>query len=161
MRAQVHSEKHYTQMSLVNTTAGNVTTDTLAKGVVAPVSGSREVRIGSIIKAIYIELWIRGSDAGVGSTYVISVEKTPSDGIAPTSTNMGALHAYPNKKNVFFTSMGLINDDTGVAVPVLRQWIKIPKGKQRFGLDDRLRFNFFAQTGSHDRCGIVVYKEYY
>ncbi len=162
VRPTINSIKHIPQLSLANTAAGALTTSNVVKTVANPDgTAAIEVRVGSIIKAIYVEMWIRGSDAGVGSSYVYIVEKAPAAVPAVTVAQMADLHNYPNKKNVLWSSMGLVNDDTNVATPVLRQWIKIPKGKQRFGLDDKIRLVVFAQSGSQDRCGFVIFKEYF
>jgi len=74
------------------------------------------------------------------------------------------LHDYPNKKNLFKTSQGLLGDANSNAVPIFREWIAIPKGKQRIGLGDTLVFNL-AALGEMDQdvevCGLVIYKEYF
>jgi len=55
----------------------------------------------------------------------------------------------------------LVNDQDADATPILRQWVKIPKTKQRFGLKDKLVLQVFAQ-GALDltACGFELYKEY-
>ncbi len=162
MRPTITSEKHIVQQSLAATAAGAVSTTTLLLAEqTQDITGVADVRVGSTVKAIYIEMWIRGSDAGVGSTYIYILEKASTTQSAATAAEMALLGEYANKKNILFTSMGLINDDTSIATPVLRQWIKIPKGKQRFGLGDKLRFSVLSQTGSQERCGFAIYKEYY
>ncbi len=159
MRPPIHSRKHYVQKSLSTISAGALLTEDLVKAVpTADVDTAPEVADGAIVKAIYIELWIRASVAE--GAYVFIVEKLPGIGSAITTTNMAALNNYENKKNVLFASQGLSNDDNTVATPILRQWIKIPKGKQRMGLDDRIRWTCFAQSLDHDVCGLAVYKEY-
>ncbi len=162
MRPIITSSKHLVQTSLAAIAAGAVTSITIAAGVsVNAVNLATEVRDGASLKAVYLELWLRGSDDAAGSTFVYIFEKVSGDTTPPSTTDMGNLHAYHNKKNILFTSMGLSNDDSSVATPIVRNWIKIPKGKQRFGLDDRLKFHIFSQTGTTDICGISIYKEYF
>ncbi len=74
------------------------------------------------------------------------------------SQNLGA---YPNKKNILYTTQGILADanDGGPTIPLIRGWIKIPKGKQRMGLDDRIVVNITA-VGALRLCGISTFKEY-
>jgi len=67
---------------------------------------------------------------------------------------------YPNKKNIFFASQGVIGDLTTQAIPVHRGWVKIPKGKQRFGLGDRFAMTVAATGAEIEFCGMSTYKEY-
>ncbi len=162
MKPPINSSKHYVQISLTSTASGAVGVNTIAEGVaVVDLNSASEVREGAVIKAVYIEYWVRGSDAGVGSSFVVILEKSSGGSPAPAAGNLAALNNYLNKKNVLYASQGLANDDTGVATPVLRQWVKIPKSKQRFGLGDQLQLFIFAQTGSFEHCGVIVYKEYF
>ncbi len=162
MRATINSSKHIVQNSLGVIAAGAIGSTTLAAGVsVNAVNLSTEVRDGCVIKAIFLEEWLRGGDDAAGSTYIFILEKVSGDTTPPTVADMANLHAYHNKKNILFTSMGLINDDSSVATPVTRMWHKIPKGKQRFGLDDRIKIHILSQTGSTDFCGCAIYKEYF
>ncbi len=82
---------------------------------------------------------------------------------APTAGQIAALHDYANKKNILFTAQGLVTPTDGGQVPVLRGWYKIPKGKQRFGLGDRLFLtirNNNAAAIDINFCGLAIYKEY-
>lgn len=119
-----------------------------------------EVQEGSVIKAVYFELWLEGS--ANDSFQVVTITKVPESGTGPTFAQMQALNAYPNKKNILFTHQGLsANDGVGNPMPVLRGWIKIPKSKQRFGLGDNLILtvsNPGPQTVAY--CGFATFKEY-
>ncbi len=77
-----------------------------------------------------------------------------------TAAQSAALHAYDNKKNVLYHTQGLTNDADADAIPFIRQWFKIPKGKQRFGLDDTLLLAVHSQALDHVICGFMTYKEY-
>ncbi len=162
MRPTVNSVKHIVQTSFTGTASGAIGSDTLIIEVdVSTADTPTEVRQGAVVKAIYVERWLRGSDAGTLSTYVMIVEKSVNNSSPPAAGEMAALHTYVNKKNVLFTAQGILNDDTDSATPVIRGWIKIPKGKQRFGNGDGLRVVLFAQSGSIDRCGVAIFKEYF
>ncbi len=162
MRAQINSDKHIFQKSIATVAGGAVDGTVLATAVaVGDVNTVAEVRTGCTIKAVYVELWVRTLDTASGS-FVFTIEKQQGSGSNPTAITMAALHDYDNKKNVLFSSQGLVNDQNSVAMPILRQWIKIPKGKQRFGQNDRLRVTVFAQSLIDLAiCGLFIYKEYY
>lgn len=78
---------------------------------------------------------------------------------AMTFTNSATLDSYSNKKNVLYTTQGLTPDANGNPIPFVRQWFKIPKGKQRFGLTDSLVLNISANVEDVTHCGLMIYKE--
>ncbi len=162
MRAPIVSRKHlvqFTEFSVASLTV-NCMVGVRAKAI-ASVDTNFEVVEGSVIKAIFAELWILGKHASSQSSFVVVVEKVPAGGAEPTISQMTTLDAYSNKKNILFTSQGLIAPATANPTPVLRQWIKIPKGKQRFGLEDEFRI-CIASIGANDLhgCGLQIYKSY-
>lgn len=165
MRAPISSIKHIIQHTQFIVTSLAVTTNLEVNAVnTAGVSAPNTVVEGSVIKAVYIELWLLSDETEV-SSYVLTVEKAIGAQGDPTFTQMTTLDAYVNKKNVLYSSQGLLaggsGSSTGNPTPVLRQWIKIPKGKQRFGLFDRLKVNI-AAIGAADieGCGLTIYKSY-
>ncbi len=163
MRAPVVSRKHIVQHTQFVVTSATVTTFDDAHAVsIQNVNANFEVVEGSVIKAIYVEMWLT-SNTGVepAGSLVMIVEKAQSGASDPTITNMTTLDNYTNKKNVLYTTQGLVGSNTANPIPFLRQWIKIPKGKQRFGLQDKIRVSI-AAIGSEDvnGCGLVIYKSY-
>ncbi len=159
-RPVIHSIKHYVQNSLSTVVAGTVANISLLAAV-APdaVNTAGEVIEGSVVKAIYIESWLRaGSTTGSSGQYIIW--KSVGAQTNPSSTNMAALHDWTNKKNIFYTTMGLFNDQDADAIAAFKGWIKIPKGKQRMGLGDQIKISIFAPTIDLHHCGFSTYKEY-
>ncbi len=160
MRAVIKSSKHYVQRSLFTIAAGALNVhDFVAAVNVTNKNASHEVEEGAIIKAAYLEVWLNTNDTTAG-TYIVIVEKRASGGPDPTTANMALLNDYPNKKNVLYTTQGINNPNTSTAIPALKFWVKIPKGKQRFGLGDVLSCTIMAQTGTLKGCGFEIYKEY-
>ena len=161
MRAPIHAIKHYHQMTLSTvTTLAEV--DSVIIDAVAPadVSAPNEVLEGAIVKAVYVELWVIGSVSN--QFFTIILQKLPSGLPTASFTEMTTLGDYRNKKNILYTTQGLAsNDGIAAPIPIIRQWFKIPKGKQRFGLDDSLVLQI-ASRGSDDVifCGFATYKEY-
>ncbi len=71
-----------------------------------------------------------------------------------------AMNSYANKKNILYHTQGISNDGVANAQAVVRQWFKIPKGKQRFGLGDSLKLSISTQAEAINFCGFATYKEY-
>ncbi len=162
VRPTINSEKHMRAISIQTVSDNTATTFKLATAVASP-SVSSEVRVGAVIKAVWIELWYMSS-AAQPTFQVSTVEKVSSGGPDPTSAQMSALHDYPNKKNILQTSQGLIGDANSNPIPIFRDWVKIPKGKQRIGLGDAIILTVAArgEAGNDiEICGMVIYKEYF
>ncbi len=161
MLATVNSTKHIINHSALAVATGAITNLIEINAVaLSAVSASVDVRSGSVIKAIHIELWILGLGAAEPATYNLTVEKAKGGQPNMTFAQAVSLMAYPNKANILFTAQGFVGDDTNNAIPVLREWVPIPKGKQRFALGDELRINIAGITGVQV-CGVSIYKEYY
>ncbi len=158
MKPIIHSEKHYIQTSLTTVVAGAVLTKQLVIGSDTP-DAIGEVQTGANVKAVYVELWARANDAVAGS-FVFTIEKLPSNLASAGAASMAALDTYPNKKNILYTTQGLSNDKLSDAIFAHKGWIKIPKGKQRIGLFDKIVWTFFSQALDHNVCGMSTYKEY-
>ncbi len=162
MRPPIVSRKHYVQHTQFTVASSAVRTDTDVTAVpIQDVNAPAEVQEGSIVKAIFCEYWLLGGVSVDVSSFVLMIEKTGQGNLAPSFTEMTTLDAYQNKKNVLFVSQGLLGENNANPMPVLRQWIKIPKSKQRFGLRDQLRINI-ASIGSEELqgCAFTTYKDY-
>ncbi len=161
MRAPIHSVKHYIQQSLATVTGGALVNFTIAKArPTASIINAEDIVEGSVVKAVFVEMWVRSSEISPG-TILVSLVKIPGIGAITTFADIVALNNYDNKKNVLYHTQGLTNDADANAVPFLRQWFKIPKGKQRFGLDDRLVLAVASQAAIDNViCGFATYKEY-
>ncbi len=160
VKAQVHSSKHYIQVSLATVLAGASLNTKFANAVaIQDVNLDSEVREGSTIKAVYIEMWVRGGETSPGSS-LLSFYKGTS-GSSMTFAEQISLNSYNEKKNVFYHTQGLTNDANADAIAFIRQWFKVPKGKQRMGLGDSLNLSISAQALDNIVCGFMTYKEYY
>ncbi len=163
MKAPIVSRKHIIQHTQFTLASGVVRTDDDVHAV-APnaVNTAFEVVEGSVLKAVYVERWLNGdSSVEPGPSFVLIVEKSQSANVEPSFTNMTTLDNYENKKNILYTTQGILSSNTGNPTPVVRQWIKIPKSKQRFGLQDKLRV-VIAAIGAEtlNGCGLTIYKSY-
>ncbi len=160
VRAMVHSTKHFLQVSISTLTAGTATVIDVCEAVaVVDKNIPSEIEEGATIKAVYVELWSK-TNAGASGSTIYTIEKIVGGGADPNTTTLASLSSYNNKKNVLKTHQGLTNDNASIAMPIFREWIAIPKGKQRFGLGDKIVIGIFAQTGTLQFCGINIFKEY-
>jgi len=118
-----------------------------------------EVSEGSICKAVFVEMWLL--DTSNDGSFIVSLEKLPNGLPAMLFGSSNALGNYSNKANLLYVTQGLSpNNGVGNPVPIIRQWFKIPKGKQRMALGDKLVLNI-TNNGLNDLefCGFFTYKE--
>ncbi len=161
MKPIVHSNKHYVQMSLTTVgAAAEVDTVFIDSVAVGAKDSVFEVEEGATVKAIFVELWLIGTVSNQFFTVILA--KFPSGIVAASLAEMAALGDYDNKKNILYVSQGLAsNDGIAAPLPIIRQWFKIPKGKQRFGLRDKLRLQVASRGDDSIKfCGFATYKEY-
>ncbi len=149
-------------MSQGNIAQSVVVNNVLVQSIEGASTGPAFVNEGANVRACYVELWLSQDSAAIVGSYTVILYKDPGGTNAVNSAQMAALHDYPNKKNILFTAQGLLTPNDGGQVPVLRGWYKIPKGKQRFGLADRLILavrNNNLTAIDINTCGIALYKE--
>jgi len=164
MVAPINSVKHYVGNPNFAVALGTSTTLEIAETVAAPVDTNREkVSEGSLIKAVHFEYWLIGK--GISNTntqFVMTIEKSPSNASNPAFSDMLNLGGYANKKNILYTTQGIVgaNVDGSPVIPVIRDWLKIPKGKQRMGQEDRILVTFATVEQQLQVCGMSIYKEY-
>ncbi len=163
MKPVITSNKHIIQRSLLVIQEQSQANTLIARAKdMQDVANVTDVVTGSVIKAVWLEYWLMGEGAQP-CTATWSFEKLPNDATAMTQTQGQNLNSYPNKKNLFKIGQGLIGDSNTNPIPIVREWIKIPKGKQRMGLGDELIFNVSiigeASNGG-ELCGFALYKEY-
>ncbi len=162
MRAPINATKHYVQQSLSSITSGAVATSSVVVAVEQSTANAvNEVRSGSLVKAIMLEYWLKAGEATNLGSFVFAFYKKPAGAGAMTFAQAVALGTFTGKNQVFFTSQGLINNESSTAIPVIRQFIKIPKGKQRMALGEELIVVVAAVTSDLDFCGFTTYKEYF
>ncbi len=162
MVAPINSVKHYVQTENQTVATGARLNVVLADGAIAPAaSTTADVKEGSLVKAVFIEQWVKSNaTAGTDTKFQFALEKVPTGAGGLTFAEMNNLQAYDNKKNILYYSQGVIGDLTTQAIPIVRQWFLIPKGKQRFGLGDRLIFSISSTGDEINTCGFATYKEY-
>ncbi len=162
MVAPINSIKHYVPLTNIQIGSGAINNHKIIEAVVAPAqTATNNVHEGASIKAVYVEIWLSSNEAsGAESTFILTVEKKRASEADMTNANALNLQSYLNKKNILYTTQGILNSNTVQgSVPIIRQFIAIPKGKQRFGLGDEFFVNI-AAVGLLQTCGIAIFKEY-
>jgi len=160
VRAIINSRKHYRQVTLASVLSGANTQESIViVSQTADESLAQQVGAGTVIKAVFVELWMLATSQQP-STFNVTLEKISSGGPSMSFANSVNLHQYNNKKNVLYTTQGLIGDANSNPTPVMRQWYAIPKGKQRFGLGDSLVLNISSITEDTQYCGLFIFKSY-
>ncbi len=157
MKSPINSDKHYVH-NLSTTIATGVRAAVNLITVDNDLALTSDVRIGAVVKAVYVEYWV-ASDGEVDSVNAC-VTKIGGGQSGPTYTEMQAMSTYLNKKNVLEFHQGLA-PATGNIISIFRHWIKVPKGKQRFGSGDKFTLSISATGGTISFCGFATFKEYY
>ncbi len=164
MQAPINTVKHYVGHPKFSVALGTKISLEITDVVPAPVNTTREkISEGSLIKSIHYEFWIVGG--GLSDTFaqfVMTIEKISSGLADPSFADMLNLGGYKNKKNILYTTQGIIvaQADGAQAVPIIRDWLLIPKGKQRQGQGDRIVVTFATVEQALQVCGMTTYKEY-
>ncbi len=152
----INTVKHYIQNTLTSLGAAAAATDTLADAVAVRGTPNQQVQAGSVIKSIFIERWIRGE--ADNNIFGLIVTKLPSGLSSPSQADCTNLNDYENKKNILYMTYGTLSAVN--PTPVIRQWIKIPTGKGRMGLGDRIAVTIWTQLVGLNYCGFATYKEF-
>ncbi len=164
MLAPINSNKHYVSASNTAIASAAVANVEVVESVSAPASGTTfEVEEGSMVKAIHYEYWLSNIGAtGTNTQFVAIIEKVQTGGTPATAAQMVNLGSYANKKNILWSSQGVLGTqvDGSNSVPIIRDWIMVPKGKQRMGLGDSIFFNLAPLGTAINLCGLSTYKEY-
>ncbi len=163
MRAPIHSKKHIFQISQSTVAQAAASSSTFVDAIEGAPTTPQHIAEGALVKACYVEFWLSQDSAAVVGSYTIILYKDPGGSNAAGAGDMAALHDWNNKKNILFTGQGLLTPNDGGQVPALRGWYKIPKGKQRMGLGDKMRItvcNNNVTAIDINFCGVVVFKEY-
>ncbi len=162
MRPIISSKKHYNQVTLSNVAAGAASTTIVCLAIEGEASTPDHVKEGAVVKAVWVEMWLQTASASTTGSFTAIFYKNPGGNANATAANLAALHDYDNKKNVFYCTQGLAPTTDGGLMPLFKGWVKIPKGKQRMGLGDKLNFSVRNNNGTDDVniCGMFTFKSY-
>ncbi len=160
MRPVIHSTKHYVQQTRSSVATVSASAIDIIRSVESTVANLvDEVAEGSNVRAVFVEMWLL--DSSNDGSFIVVLEKVPGLVGNMTFANANALGTYDNKRNILYVTQGLsANNGVGNPVPIIRQWFKIPKGKQRFGLGEKLKLHIVNNgLNNLEFCGFFTYKE--
>ncbi len=143
--------------------AGANTFVLIAKAVNTPLpTVSTDVSQGCIIKAVWVELWVRASEEDVVAlTTGIDAYIWKNPGANLTAPAPGSVGTSNEKKFVFKQWKGLIGAGTqGFPAYFWKGWLRIPKIYQRMGTDDLLQLVFNPTGTAALVCTNFIYKWY-
>ncbi len=159
MKPIIRSTKHYVHFPATGIASAGIGGATIVEAVArdAAINSAAKLEEGAVVKAVYLEFWVKADNPNftVNGAYL----KIPGSGTDPTYTEMQNLGSYDNKKNIFEFHQGLAPSG-GNVMALFRGWYKVPKGKQRFGLGDKLKLLVTFTGSAGDLCGFSTYKEY-
>ncbi len=160
MKAPINSEKRIVQTTLSTVAANGQASVILVNVQQEPVAGTpSHVAVGTIVKAIYVEMWVLAS-AQQPSTMTGIIVKSPNGVASPSTSEFADLNSWTNKNNILQMHQGLVGDANSNPIPIFREWIKIPKGKQRMSIGDKIHFAIKGITDSTEFCGVTIFKAY-
>ncbi len=158
MRPTVNSEKRLVQVTLASVAALGIANVDIVNAKQDPtLTDPADVNPGTVVTAVYAEMWLLG-DGQQPATATALVMKAPAGTPNISSGEFANLNGYLNKKNILEMHQGLVGDANANPVPFFRNWIKIPKGKSRMGLGDRITFQIKGITEGTQFCGHFIYK---
>ncbi len=163
MRAPIHSRKHYLQVSQSTVAQAAIVNTTVVSAIEGAPSAPQHVVEGALVKAVWVEMWLNQDSTSVVGSFVAGLVKNPGGVNSITAAEASAIHDFNNKKNILYTTQGLSPPTDSSMMLLYKGWVKIPKGKQRFGLGDSLQFfikNNNLTNVDINFCGLFVFKEY-
>ncbi len=165
MVAPINTVKHYVHRTNLVRATGVQLNQTLVDAVTVAAEGANafEVTEGSLVKAIHMDYWVlNGGATNTVTQFTAILEKAQQNQVGATAAELANLGAYDNKRNILWSFQGNLGAaiDGQASVPFIQGWFKIPKGKQRFALGDKLFLSLVSVGESIDICGLSTYKEY-
>ncbi len=163
----VNSLKHVIDTATSAVPGGITSVIILAEVEDAPLASNPvQIRIGSIINAIYlrVEVLATGSSVAVPRIY-LAIQKNP--GNEHPNANPSSIGDSDLRKFIIHQEMTMVGEGTDNPIPrtMFQGVIKIPSRYRRFGVNDRLTANFALDDGetTHivNACVQCIYKEFY
>ncbi len=160
MRPVLQSRKHIVQIALSSQTGVGTQVLLISESIEGQHTKSTDVSEGALVKAVWIELWCVSAGTTIGS-FTSILYKNPGGANGVLDADMAALHDWDNKKNILYTTQGITPDADQFPMNVFKGWSKIPKGKQRQGLGDKIQIGLRNNIADDlNFCGFATFKEY-
>ncbi len=153
----VKSVKHEVTWSNLVQDASAIQEEILAVGTSpSALNAASEVDIGSSVKFVYIEVNIAANTITNPKVIHLKVQIIPNGITAITP----AQYFSTDRKNILQRGMEMLPKDVGTVFKRIIP-VKIPRGKSRFSVGDKLSFIYVASSAEAiNICGFAIYKEY-
>ncbi len=158
----VHRIKHITDTNATVSAATTLPT-VLILGRDAPVlAATREVESGAKVHGIFLNVQIQGNQITSGAIPNIYMAVYKSKGGNIPDINPASTGANADKSNIIHQEMGMFQSDSvdGNPKTLFKGVIVIPKGLQRFGIDDELVITVRSTAVNFKVCIQCIYKEF-
>jgi len=126
-----------------------------------------QVITGSNVHAIYLNLQAIAVGGSARPNFFMCIFKNPGGNLAALGFDPRAMGSNDNKRFVFHQEMKMLNEpttgQTSIPVTIFNGVIKIPKGYQRMGPNDKISINIVMGNNSlidADWCLEAHYKEF-
>ncbi len=158
----VDSNKNVVDVLVASADGTTTITDIADTQDSATLSVADDVERGCLIKAIWIEMWIRPTAeviVGITEALVMYVIKNPGSNLTPP--NPATVGTSNEKKFIFKEWKGLIHASTqGIPPYSWKGWIKVPRIYQRMGANDKLSLVWRIDGVAGLLCAKFIYKWY-
>ncbi len=154
--APLKTDKHEITWSNLAQNASAVQAIALAEGVTAADKNiSSEVLIGSKITRVYLEFHFSAETVTNPKVIHWKVEKLGAN----ETTTSPATYYQPGRNRILQRGMEMLPKDVSTVFKRIIS-VKIPRGYQRMGEGETLRFRYISSsTETINACGIAIYKE--
>ncbi len=158
----IDSNKNIVHIISAGADATKVDVDIVDTQDSATLAVADDVTRGCTIKAVWVELWVTAAAAvaaGITNTWTGYIIKNPGANLTtPSPTTEGTSN---EKKFIIKTWKGLIGTRVeGYMGYSWKGWVKIPRGYQRFGANDKLQFVHLSNGVAALACILFIYKWY-
>ncbi len=156
---KINTLKHVVDLQgglIVNTQAEEILVDATDAPVAA--TNPQEIENTSSINAVFLNVQVAATSTAALANVYMYVAKNPGNNL--TMPNANAVGKSDNRRHVLHQEMIMTEKNT-TAIPrtLFKGVIKIPRGKQRFGVDDRLSIFLLSPGTTYDYCIQCIYKE--
>ncbi len=118
----------------------------------------QQINTSSSVNAIFLNVQVAATSTAALANVYMYVAKNPGNAITMPQANV--VGKSNDRKHVLHQEMIMTEKNT-TAIPrtLFKGVIRIPRGKQRFGIEDRLSIFLLSPGTTYDYCIQCIYKE--
>ncbi len=158
----INSVKHIVDFSAALGSGTQLEIDLIVAKDNPTLAAPADVSVGCAVKWVYLTLEVSANEVVGGAipNFYMYVWKNPGGNLTDTSpANTGD---SDNKKHILHQEMVMFENTATGGNPrnVFKGVIKIPRGKQRFGFEDKLGLVLLSPAVNINLCFQCIYKEF-